>query len=136
MRRKMHSIFWPLTRIEGTSSQLISEWKQCTAKNPTLRPRLLLSTQEIVPVFRRAGSAHFAEYTGKVLLGFEAAGDGNIQHAHFAGTQHLLRSLDPIPQETLVRSLAGRVAEDLRKMRGAEPNCTRHFLKAYILLHF
>src|SRR5215469_6935452 len=99
-------------------------------KNPTLCARLLLSTQEIVPVFRRAGPTHFAEYTSKVLLGFEAAGDGNIQHAHFGGTQHLLGSPYPIPEETLVRSLTGRVVEDLREIRRAEPNCTRHFLKA------
>src|SRR5215472_11147110 len=98
--------------------------------------QLLISAQGFVPVCRRTGSAHLAEYSSKVLLGFEAAGDGNIQDPHFGGTQHLLRSLDSIPQETLVRSLTRRVAEDFRKMRGAEPNCTRHFLKTYILLHF
>src|SRR5262249_62143511 len=99
-------------------------------KSSDMRTKLLISAQGFVSVFRRAGSAHLAEYASKVLLGFEAAGDGNIQDAHFGRKQHLLRSLDPIPQETLVRSLAGRVAEGLREMRGAEPNCTRHFLKA------
>ena len=99
-------------------------------KSSGLNTQLLVSAEGFVPVFCRAGSAHCAEYTGKVLLGFEAAGDGNIQHAHFGGTQHLLGSLYPIPEDTLVRSLTGRVAEDLREMRRAEPNCTRHFLKA------
>ena len=82
-------------------------------KGSDLQAQLLISAQPFVPVLRRAGSAHCAEYTGKVLLGFEAAGDGNIQHAHFGGTQHLLGSLYPIPEETLVRSLTGCVAEDL-----------------------
>src|SRR5215467_14052052 len=99
-------------------------------KSSELQSQLLISALGFVSVFRRAGSAHCAEYTGKVLLGFEAAGDGNIQDAHFGGTQHLLRSLDPIPENTLVRSLTGRVAEHLREMRRAEPNRTRHFLKA------
>src|SRR5215813_15056791 len=103
------------------------------AASPRCKPPRLpreMGSKTTVPVFRRAGSTHLAEYTGKVLLGFEAAGDGNIQHAHFGGTQHLLGSLYPMPEETLVRSLTCRVAEDLREMRGAEPNCTRHFLNA------
>src|SRR5262249_12933414 len=86
--------------------------------------------QGLASVFRRTGSAHLAECASKVLLRFEAAGDGNVQHAHFGGTQHLLGSLNSIAQETLVRRLAGRVAEDLREMCRAEPNRTRHFLKA------
>src|SRR5215831_18007070 len=94
------------------------------------RPVGVFSAQGLVSVFRRAGSAHLAEYASKVLLRFEAAGDGNVQDAHLGGTQHLLCSLDAIPPDALVRSLAGRVAENLRKVRGAEPNCTRHLLKA------
>ena len=67
----------------------------------------LVSAQGLVSVFRRGGSAHLSEYAGKMLLGFEAAGDGNIQHADFIGAQHLLRSLDAMPEERLVGSLAG-----------------------------
>jgi len=62
-------------------------------KGPTGSPSRLLSALGLVPIFRRAGSAHSAEYTGEVLLAFEAAGHGNIQHAHFSRTQHLLGSL-------------------------------------------
>ena len=49
-------------------------------------PHWLVSSRTTVSVFRRAGSADFAEYTGKVLLSFEAAGDGYIQDARFGGT--------------------------------------------------
>src|SRR5262252_10799702 len=127
MLPKLHSMF--LVGLESKAPQLTSE---CNALLRTRRyvQGSLLSTQEIVPVFRRAGSADLAEYTGKVLLGLEPAGDGDVQDAPFGRTQHLLRFLDPIPEETLVRSLTGRVAEDLGKMRRAEPNCPRHFLKA------
>jgi hypothetical protein len=99
-------------------------------KGSDLHAQLLISAQGFVPVFRRTGSAHLAKYAGKVLLGFETARYGNIQHAHFSGAQHLFRALDTIPEEALVRGLAGRIAEDLREMRCAEPNCTRHFLEA------
>src|SRR5215469_2056900 len=94
---------------------------RCATSKVSTYTQLLISAQRFVPVFCRTGSAHLAEYASKVLLGFEAAGDGNIQDAHFGGTQHFLRSLDPIPLKTLVRSLAGRVAEDLRKVRALSP---------------
>src|SRR5215469_7325171 len=100
-----------------------------TSKAPTCTPSSY-SASGFISIFPRTGSAHLTEYASKVLLGLEPAGDGDIQDAPFGRTQHLLRFLDPIPEETLVRSLTGRVAEDLRKMRRAEPNCPRHFLKA------
>ena|SRR5262249_34800588 len=55
-------------------------------KSSDSHSQLLISAQGFVSVFRRTGSAHLAEYASKVLLGFEAAGDGNIQDAHFGRT--------------------------------------------------
>jgi hypothetical protein len=101
----------------------------CTSIASSCKSSSLFSAQGLASIFHRTSSAHLAEYAGKVLLGFETAGDCNIQHAQFRGAQHLLCPLDAIPEETLVRRLAGRIVEDLREMRCAEPNCTRHFLE-------
>jgi hypothetical protein len=54
-----------------------------------------------------------AEHACKVLLGFEAAGDGYIQHAPVGGTQHLLGSLYSMPQKPLMWSLTSRITENL-----------------------
>ena len=127
-------------RCELTNSRIevVVEWFSaeialnytCTSKAPSCRPSCLFSAEGLVSIFHRTGSAHLPEYAGKVLLGFEAARYGDIQNAHFGGAQHLLRSLHAIPEETLVGSLAGGIAEYFREMRRAEPNCTRHFLEA------
>ena len=46
-------------------------------------------------IFRRAGSAHLAEYPRKMLLSFKAAGDGDIQDTRLGHPQHFLRPLYP-----------------------------------------
>ena len=43
-------------------------------------------------IFSRAGSTHMTEDSRKVLLGFEAAGQGDIEDTRLRGAQHLLRT--------------------------------------------
>ena len=52
-------------------------------------PSLLLA-QKFLPIFRGAGSAHFAEHSGKVLLRLEAARHRDVQHTRLGGAQHFL----------------------------------------------
>ena len=47
-------------------------------------PSLLLA-QKFLPIFRGAGSAHFAEHSGKVLLRLEAARNRDVQDSHLGG---------------------------------------------------
>ena len=64
-----------------------------------------------------------------MLLGFEAAGDGNIQDTGLGSTQHFFGTLDPMSQDKLVRALARGLAKHLREMRRAKPRCFRHFVE-------
>ena len=64
-------------------------------------------TRKIAAILSRASSGQSAEYVGKVLLGFETAGDGNIQHAHIGRAQHLFSALDSDTQYKLMRCFSG-----------------------------
>jgi hypothetical protein len=47
------------------------------------------------------------EHSRKVLLGFEAAGHGDIQDSHVGRPQYLLCALDSMLQDKLVRAFPG-----------------------------
>jgi hypothetical protein len=64
-------------------------------------------------MFSRAGSAQLAEHPRKVPLRFEAASYGDIQHPNLGRSQHLLRTLNPVAQDKLVRTLTRRFAKHL-----------------------
>src|SRR6516165_783352 len=88
-----------------------------------------LLAQNFVSVLRRAGTADSPEYARKVLLCFESARHGNIKNPHLGLAQHLLCTLYPLPQDKLMRALAGRLAKHLQEMRCAEPCAFGHFVK-------
>jgi NAD(P)-dependent dehydrogenase (short-subunit alcohol dehydrogenase family) len=69
-------------------------------------PSLLLA-QEFLPIFRWAGSTHLTEHTREVLLRFEAASHGDIQHTQVGRAQHLFRTLHSLAQDKPVRAFAG-----------------------------
>ena len=69
-------------------------------------PSLLLA-QEFLPIFRWAGSIHLTEHTREVLLRFEAASHGDIQHTQVGRAQHLFRTLHSLAQDKPVRAFAG-----------------------------
>ena len=63
--------------------------------------------QKFLAIFCRADSTHVAEHSRKVLLRFEAAGHGDIQHTRLCRAQHFLRTLYPMTQDKVMRALAG-----------------------------
>jgi len=69
-------------------------------------PSLLLE-QKFLPIFRWAGSTHLTEHTREVLLRFEAASHGDIQHTQVGRAQHLFRTLHSLAQDKPVRAFAG-----------------------------
>jgi tetratricopeptide (TPR) repeat protein len=69
-------------------------------------PSFLLA-QEFLPIFRWAGSTHLTEHTREVLLRFEAASHGDIQHTQVGRAQHLFRTLHSLAQDKPVRAFAG-----------------------------
>jgi hypothetical protein len=83
-------------------------------------PSLLLA-QKFLAIFRGAGSAHFAEHSGKVLLSLEAARHRDVQDSRLGGAQHFLRTLYPLADNKLMRALAHRLAKHLREMSRAQP---------------
>src|SRR5262249_20234175 len=70
----------------------------------------------IQPIFSRAGSTYMTKHSCKVLLGFEAAGDCDIQYTPLRRAQHLLGTLDSVAQYKLMRCFACRLAKHSRKM--------------------
>jgi len=62
--------------------------------------------QNFLAIFCRADSAHAAEYPGKVLLRFEAAGNRDVQYSPIGSTQHRLSTLNPLTQNKLMRGVA------------------------------
>jgi hypothetical protein len=69
-------------------------------------PSLLLA-QEFLPIFRWAGSVQLPEHSREVLLRFEAASHGDIQHTQVGRAQHLFRTLHSLAQDKPVRAFAG-----------------------------
>jgi NAD(P)-dependent dehydrogenase (short-subunit alcohol dehydrogenase family) len=67
----------------------------------------LLLAQKFLPIFRWAGSTHLTEHTREVLLRFEAASHGDIQHTQVGRAQHLFRTLHSLAQDKPVRTFAG-----------------------------
>src|SRR5882762_282017 len=63
--------------------------------------------QKFLAIFCRAGSAHPAEHSCKVLLGFEAAGHRDVQDTRLARAQHFPRTLHPMTQYKVMRAFAG-----------------------------
>src|SRR5215470_16652993 len=88
-----------------------------------------LLAQPFSPVLRGAGSADLAEYPCKMLLGFKAAGDGNIQDTRLGSAQHLFGTFYPMSQDKLMRALTRGLAKHLREMSRAQPHCFRHFVE-------
>ena len=86
------------------------------------------------PIFSRAGSTQLTEHSRKVLLGFEAAGHGDIQDTRLGRAQHLLRALYSVAQYKLVRRLACRLAKHPGKMSWAQIHRLRHLPKRQICL--
>jgi hypothetical protein len=60
------------------------------------------------------------EHSRKVLLGFEAAGHGDIQDTRLGRVQHPLRTLYSLAQYKMVWRLARRFAKHPRKMSWAQ----------------
>src|SRR5215831_17969546 len=94
-----------------------------------LRIKCQLLAQPFSPILRGAGSADLAEYPCKMLLGFETAGDGNIQDTRLGGAQHRFGMFYPMPQDKLMRALTRGLPKHLREMRRAQPRCFRHFVE-------
>jgi NAD(P)-dependent dehydrogenase (short-subunit alcohol dehydrogenase family) len=67
----------------------------------------LLLAQKFLPIFRWAGPAQLPEHTREVLLRFEAASHGDIQHTQVGRAQHLFRTLHSLAQDKPVRAFAG-----------------------------
>src|SRR5215469_18507948 len=86
-------------------------------------------SQPFSPILRGTGSTHMTEHSRKVLLGFEAARDGNIQDTRLRGAQHLFGTLYPMSQDKLMRALTRGPAKHLREMSRAQPRCFRHFVE-------
>ena len=63
--------------------------------------------QKFLAILCRAGPTHVTEGLRKMLLAFEATGDGYIQYSRIGGAQHLFGTLYPLTQEKLMRGLAG-----------------------------
>src|SRR5215469_11318387 len=78
------------------------------------------------PKLHGASSADLAEYPCKMLLGLEAAGDGNIQDTRLGGAQHRFGTLYTMSQDKLMWALTRGFAKHLREMRRAQPRCFRH----------
>jgi len=72
-----------------------------------------LLAQPFSPILRGAGSTDLAEYACKMLLGFEAAGDGNIQDTRLGSAQHFFGTLYPMSQNKLMRALTRGLAKHL-----------------------
>ena len=88
--------------------------------------------ENVVPILRRAGTAHPAEYPRKVLLRFKSARYRDIKNPHVGLAQHFLRTLYPLPQDKLMRALAGRFPKHLQEMRCAEPCTLGHFVEGQL----
>ena len=65
-----------------------------------------LVAQKFPAILCRANSTHATEDLRKMLLAFEAAGHGYINYSSIGGGQQLFRSLYPLAQDKLMRSLA------------------------------
>jgi hypothetical protein len=90
------------------------------------------SAQNLVPILSRAGTADPAEYPREVLLRFETARHGDIKNPHLGLAQRLLCTLYPLPQDKLIRALAGRLPKHLQEMRCAEPCTLCHFVEGQL----
>jgi hypothetical protein len=86
-------------------------------------------TQKFVTIFPGACSTHSAEHSCEVLLRFEAASHGDIQHARLCLAKHLFRALYPLPQDKLVWALARRLAKHLGEMGRAQAGRLRHLFE-------
>jgi hypothetical protein len=75
------------------------------------------------------------EHSSKVLLGFEAAGHGDIQYTRLGPAQQLLGTLNPLTQDKLVRRLAGRLTKHPGKMSRAQLHRLRHFEEGQLTFH-
>lgn len=77
-------------------------------------------SQEFVAIFCRTGAAYPAEHACKVLLCFEAARYGDVQHAHPGRAQHLFGALYPLAKDKLMWAFARRLAKYLREVSRAQ----------------
>ena len=85
--------------------------------------------KNLVSILRRARTADPSEHPREVLLRFESARHGDIKNPHLGFAQHLLGTLYPLPQDKLVRALAGRLPKHLQEMRCAETCTLGHFVE-------
>src|SRR5215472_18173002 len=75
------------------------------------------------------------EHSGKVLLGFEAAGQGDIQYTRLRRAQPLFRTLYSVAQYKLVRRLARRLAKHPGEMSWTQLHRLRHLPKSQLVFH-
>src|SRR5215472_5721428 len=91
MTKKCFSLF-EITLLRADwcfQSQLLQKRsKLCSQISITARFRRIAGPP-FQPLFSRARSTHMTDHSGKVLLGFEAAGYGHIQDTRLRRAQHL-----------------------------------------------
>ena len=75
------------------------------------------------------------EHSRKMLLGFEAAGDCDVEYARLGRAQHLLRTLYSVAQYKLVRRLARRLAKHPGEMSWAQLHRLRHLPKSQLVFY-
>jgi len=66
----------------------------------------IFGADKILAILCRANSPDATKDLCKVLLGFEATGDGHVQDSRIGSTQHRFSTLKPLAQNKLMGGLA------------------------------
>src|SRR5215469_16527406 len=114
------------------SAQLSSCYRPFRADQARQPRRDWSLAQNLVSILRRAGPADPTEHPREVLLCLESARYCDIKNPHLGLAQHVLCTLYPLPQDKLMRALAGRLPKHLQEMRCAEPCTLRHFVEGQL----
>src|SRR5450432_3370610 len=94
-----------------------------------------LGADKILSILCRANPPDITKDLRKVLLGLEAAGDGDVQHSRFGSAQHPFSTIEPLAQNKLMRGLAGRLAKHPREMGCAQAHRLRHLVETQVFFH-
>ena len=85
-----------------------------------LRAKTYRTPLELCAIFPWRDPTHLTKYPRKVLLRLKPASDSDVQRPHTALLEHLLRTLNAVMKDELVRAMPSGLAKHLRKMSDAQ----------------